>query len=170
MDIFSKSYGQLNKIIKTILSLYFLITALTIISVSVSSGAFAQQSDDISGIFNHTQTDSSGNVDWINSGSWSLAGITSAFPTFEGSIDMAKPDGSAAYDHQISEFSLIGSPVLQDNTTILDGTSTITMREGPVTEEPTTINLTEESISVFFEPTKIEDHFGNQSITGTVTS
>jgi hypothetical protein len=42
------------------------------------------------------------------------------------------------------------------------------MRGGPVTDEPTTINLTEESISVFFEPTKIDDHFGNQSITGTV--
>jgi hypothetical protein len=43
------------------------------------------------------------------------------------------------------------------------------MREGPVTDEPTTIKLDENTISVYFDPAKIDDHFGNQSITGSVT-
>lgn len=155
------------------MSLWILI-ALVIVSggnSSISSSqSFAQESDNLTGTFNHTQTDASGNVDWLNTGNWSLTGITSDSPSFDAVIDMAKPDGSAAHDHQISEFMMIGSPVSQGNETILNGTSTITMREGPVTEEPTSITLSDERISVFFEPSKIDNHFGNQSVTGTVSS
>jgi hypothetical protein len=96
--------------------------------------------------------------------------VTSESPSFEAVIDMEKPDGSAVHDHQVSEFTLIGSPVSQGNETILNGTSTITMREGPVTGEPTVISLSDESILVFFEPSMINNHFGNQSVTGEVNS
>ena len=106
----------------------------------------------------------------LNTGNWSLTGITSESPSFDAVIDMAKPDGSAAHNHLISEFTMIGSPVSQSNETILNGTSAITMREGPVSEEPTVVTLSDESISVFFEPSKIDDHFGNQPVTGTVSS
>ncbi|MEZ5368775.1 hypothetical protein [Candidatus Nitrosocosmicus sp. SS] len=43
------------------------------------------------------------------------------------------------------------------------------MREGPVDDEPTTITLSENDISVYFDPTEIDNHFGNQSITGSIT-
>ena len=153
------------------MSSWILIALVIVSSSSISSSqSFAQESDNLTGTFNHTQTDASGNVDWLNTGNWSLTGITSGSPSFDAVIDMAKPDGSAAHDHQTSEFMMIGSPVSQGNETILNGTSTITMREGPVTEEPTSITLSDERISVFFEPSKIDNHFGNQSVTGTVSS
>jgi hypothetical protein len=155
----------------TNMSLWVLFAFLTVGSFSASSSlSFAQESENLTGTFNHTQTDVSGNVDWLNTGNWSLTGMTSESPSFDAVIDMAKPNGSAAHDHQVSEFTLVGSPVSQGNTTILNGTSTITMRDGPVTEEPTVVTLSDESISVYFDPTKIDDHFGNQSVTGTVSN
>ena len=172
MDLFNTLYSQISKVEKTNMSLW-VISALVIVSggSSISSSqSFAKESDNLTGTFNHTQTDASGNVDWLNTGNWSLTGITSGSPSFDAVIDMAKPDGSAAHDHQISKFMMIGSPVSQGNETILNGTSTITMREGPVTEEPVSITLSDERISVFFEPSKIDNHFGNQSVTGTVSS
>jgi hypothetical protein len=171
MDFFSNFYSQISKVKNTNMSLWALIALVTFSGFSVlSSLSFAQESDNLTGTFNHTQTDASGNVDWLNTGNWSLNGITSDSPSFDAIIDMEKPDGSAVHDHQVSEFTLIGSPVSQGDETILNGTSTITMREGPVTGEPTIITLTDESISVFFEPSKIDDHFGNQSVTGIMTS
>jgi hypothetical protein len=172
MDFFHTIFSQVSKIVKTNMSLCVLMAVMTvgIAGMSLSTQSFAQQADNVTGTFNHTQTNATGDVDWLNTGNWSLTGMTSDSPSFDAVIDMAKPDGSAAHDHQVSEFTLVGSPVSQGNTTILNGTSTITMREGPVTEEPTVITLSDESISVFFEPTKIDDHFGNQSITGTVSS
>jgi hypothetical protein len=155
------------------MSLWMLIALVIVSGFSMSSSSslsFAQESDNLTGTFNHTQTDSSGNADWLNTGNWSLTGVTSESPSFEAVIDMEKPDGSAVHDHQVSEFTLIGSPVSQGNETILNGTSTITMREGPVTGEPTVISLSDESISVFFEPSMINNHFGNQSVTGEVNS
>lgn len=172
MDFFNTFYSQISTAKNTNMSLWVLIALVTVSGASISSSSlsFAQESDNLAGIFNHTQTNASGDVDWLNSGNWSLTGITSESPSFEAVIDMAKPDGSAAHDHQVSEFTLIESSVSPGNETILNGTSTITMREGPVTEEPTIITLSGESISVFFDPSKIDDHFGNQSVTGTVSN
>jgi hypothetical protein len=171
MDFFNTLYSQISTAKDTNMSLWVLIALVIVSGLSTSSSlSFAQENDNLTGTFNHTQTDASGNIDWLNTGNWSLTGITSESPSFDAVIDMAKPDGSAAHDHLISEFTMIGSPVSQSNETILNGTSTITMREGPVSEEPTVITLSDESISVFFEPSKIDDHFGNQPVTGTMSS
>lgn len=169
MDNFTNANSQKSLLIKTILpSLALIIIAFTLTFVNPSYLVQAQF-DSKTGIFNHTQTDSSGSPEWVNTGNWSLTSMNSSSPTFNAIIDMVKPDGSAAHEHEINEFKLISSQISEDDTTILNGTSTITMREGPVTDEPTIINLSEESISLFFEPSKIDNHFGNQSITGSET-
>ena len=65
---------------------------------------------------------------------------------------MAKPNGSAGHEHEINDFKLIGSPVIENQTIHLNDTSTITMRDGPVTNEPTVIALSLEKIDIYLIP------------------
>ena len=127
---------------------------------------YAQQTDSRTGIFNHTQTDSTGNTSWINSGNWSITAMNSSSPSFNAIIEMSKPNGSAAHEHEISNFNLAESPIVDNETINLNGTSTITMRDGPVTALKTIIAFSNESIDVYFDPEKIDNHFENQSVSG----
>ena len=95
-----------------------------------------------------------------------MTGINSSSPSLTAIIDMAKPNGSAGHEHEISDFKLIGSPVIENQTIHLNGTSTITLRDGPVTNEPTVIALSQEEIEIYFDPENIDNHFENQSISG----
>lgn len=145
----------------------FLVAGM-VISTSTASVSYGQIGDTKVGVFNHTQTDSSGNTTWINSGNWSMSGINSSSPSLTAIIEMAKPNGSAVHEHEINNFKLIGSPVVENQTIHLNGTSTITMRDGPVTSEPTVIALSQEKIDIYFDPENINNHFENQSISGIV--
>ena len=88
--------------------------------------------------------------------------MNSSSSTFEAIIDMVKPNGSAAHEHEASDLAVSGQPTDQNGSAVTQGTTTITMREGPVIEEPTTITLSGNEISVYFDPAKIDNHFGNQ--------
>ena len=147
-------------------SLSIFLVAGMVILTSTASVADGQVGDTKAGVFNHTQTDSSGNTTWINSGNWSMTGINSSSPSLTAIIEMAKPNGSAGHEHEINDFKLIGSPVIENQTIHLNGTSTITMRDGPVTNEPTVIALSQEKIDIYFDPEDIKNHFENQSISG----
>ena len=58
---------------------------------------------------------------------------------------MMKTDGTASHTHTISDFKLVGDPVVNANTTIFNGTSTITMKDGPVNDVPISIRLMDDS-------------------------
>jgi len=75
---------------------------------------------------------------------------------------MMKTDGTASHTHTISDFKLVGDPVVNANTTIFNGTSTITMKDGPVNDVPISIRL-----SIWVDPSKTDKHFGNTVIYGT---
>src|SRR5688500_14003831 len=143
----------------------FLVAAIGILS-STAPVAYGQVGDTKTGVFNHTQTDSSGNTTWINSGNWSMTGINSSSPAFTATIEMVKPNGGAGHEHEISDFKLVGSTVIENQTVHLNGTSTITMRDGPVINGPTVIALSQEKIDIYFDPENINNHFENQSISG----
>lgn len=168
LDIFRRIYRQNSSIV---LAVPVLILAIATITIGSSSMANAQQQNETKhGNFNHTQTDTTGNPEWINTGNWSLTGINSPSPTFEAIIDMAKPNGSAAHHHEVNNLVISEQPSSQNNgTTTIEGITTITMKDGPVSNEPTTITLSGNQISVYFDPAKLNNHFGNQSITGSVT-
>lgn len=90
--------------------------------------------------------------------------------TFDAVINMVKPDGSEAHEHMVSNLVIPYASINQTNSTIVRGTTTITMNDRLfVSKVPTTITLNEKNISVYFDPAKIGTHFGNQSITGLVT-
>jgi hypothetical protein len=122
------------------------------------------------GTFNYIQTNTSGALDWINTGNWSLKESPSTVLTFDAVINMTKPNGSEAHQHRVSDLRIPYAPINQTNSTIIQGTTTITMNNGFfVSAEPTTITLSGKNISVYFDPAKVENHFGNQSISGVVT-
>jgi hypothetical protein len=61
-----------------------------------------QQNITKTGIFNYSQTDASGNSNWINTGNWSLTESQTAILTFDAIISMVKPDGLEAHEHIVS--------------------------------------------------------------------
>lgn len=72
---------------KAISVMAFSLVAILLATIGIVStigspqNSFAQNASK-TGTFNHTQTDESGNPDWINTGNWSLTGIGSSSPTF----------------------------------------------------------------------------------------
>jgi hypothetical protein len=81
---------------------------------------------------------------------------------------MVKLDGTSKHTHTVSDFKITGTPQIGGNTTIINGTSTVTMKERHVTNVPTSIKLLDNSvITIWFDPTKVENHFGNTPIYGT---
>ena len=67
---------------------------------------------------------------------------------------MSKPNRSAAQEHEVSDLIVSGQLTNQNNSTVIGGTTTVTMRDGPVVDEPTILTLGEKDISVYFDPVK----------------
>ena len=108
------------------------------------------------------------NTDWILGGVYRMENFNSTSPTFNASFYMVKTDGTATHTHDVYDFVISGEPTSSGNSTIFNGTSTVTMREGPVTDVPTTITVLDDSaISILFDPSKTNNHFGNTAIFGT---
>ena len=72
----------------------------------------------------------------------------------------------ALYINEINEFHLTSPPVVEGNSINLNGTVTITLRDCPVKNTPTIIAISADTIDVYFDPNKIDNHFENQSISG----
>jgi hypothetical protein len=97
-----------------------------------------------------------------------MENFNSTSPTFNASFYMVKTDGTATHTHDVYDFVISGEPTSSGNSTTYNGTSTVTMREGPVTDVPTTITVLDDSaISILFDPSKTNNHFGNSAIYGT---
>jgi hypothetical protein len=144
-----------------------------------------------SGTISSLQNDENGNPTWIVSGIWkgsltnktqggegnqstttanastAMANLPNA--TLYSKFNMVMTNGSTLHDHEIYDFKLTNITTLNDSTTIYNGTATITMRQGPVTNVPISIKSLESNvISIWFDPTKINNHFGNTPIFGTI--
>ena len=126
------------------------------------------------------QNDKSGNPTWIVSGLYKGSvskhnetehGVASSLPnaTLDAKFSMVMTNGSAMHEHRIYDFKLAGMSMPNNSTTVYNGTVTITMRQGPVSNVPISIRaMDNNAISVWIEPTKIQNHFGNTPIFGTI--
>ena len=127
------------------------------------------------------QNDENGNPTWIVSGLYkgSLSmnnktqdgNATGSLPnaTLNTKFNMVMTNGSAMHDHEIYDFTLTDMSEPNDSTTVFNGTATITMRQGPVPDVPVSIKAMENNaVSIWVEPTKIQNHFGNTPIFGTI--
>jgi hypothetical protein len=95
----------------------------------------------------------------------------SQLPTasFKAAFDMVRTNGSAMHQHEISNFTLTGLSMPDNATIVYNGTTTITMKNGPVQNVPISVTAMEgDVISIWIDPSKIENHFGNTPIYGTI--
>jgi hypothetical protein len=105
---------------------------------------------------------------WITTGVYKMENVKTS-PTFNSTFYMIKTDGTAEHKHSLYNFKLNADPIVNtnNNATILNGTSTVTMKEGSINDVPTQITLLGNSaISILVEPTKVNNHFGSGPIYG----
>jgi hypothetical protein len=135
------------------------------------------------------QNDENGNPTWIVSGLWkgslsmdnktqgnqsataNATAATGSLPnaTFHSKVNMVMTNGSAMHDHEIYDFTLTDMSMPDKTTTVYNGTATITMRQGPVPNVQVSIKSIESNVlSIWVDPTKINNHFGNTRIFGTI--
>jgi hypothetical protein len=127
------------------------------------------------------QNDENGNPIWIVSGLYkgSLSmnnktqdgAATGSLPnaTLNSKFNMVMTNGSAMHDHRIYDFTLTDMSMPNNSTTVFNGTATITMRQGPVPDVPLSIKaMDNNAVSIWVDPTKIQNHFGNTPIFGTI--
>ncbi len=107
---------------------------------------------------------------WILGGIYKIENLTAESPSFNASFYMVKTNGSSSHSHDVydSKLRIVTNNTIGNNSTFLNGTSTVTMRDGPVMNVPTNITLfADNAISVWFDATKLNMHFGNSPIYGT---
>jgi hypothetical protein len=163
-----------NRLIQTI---FLLAVSISLIVVTVSSNqVFAQNPSNtdttvLKGAITSTSND--GNTTepaWVLGGVYRFTEFNSSSPAFNASFYMTKIDGTAEHIHSIYDLKLSGSPVVDSssNSTNFNGTTTVTLKDGPVSNVPTQIELLDESaIAITVDGNSTNNHFGTTPIYGT---
>jgi hypothetical protein len=108
---------------------------------------------------------------WIISGIWktNLSNQTQAgdnSTVFDTSFEMIKTDGTSKHTHTLTDFVLT-NVANQNNHTVFNGTGTISMPQGPVTEVPISIQVMNNTLGIInIDSNKIDNHFGNDPLYG----
>ena len=149
------------------------------------------------------QNDKDGIPTWLLSGAWNGAIINmekeeskantipsnsintntdNNLPTavFEANFDMVLLNGSALHKHSIYNFTVTDISKINDKNYQVNGTATVTMKDGPVNNVPLSIKAMDNNvISILVDPSKINNlprfisslglsHFGNTPIYGLI--
>ena len=170
-------------------SLATILMVTIIFTQSYPATAFPQQyqsGNQIFGVISSIQNDESGQPAWIVTGPWTTTLLSdssanasqpsgNATGPFGGSspfntqVQMVRLDGTAGHTHTITNFVLANVSQPNNMTKVFNGTSTASMREGPVTDIPTTIRIMgDKVISIWLDPSRIENHYGNTPLYGLV--
>jgi hypothetical protein len=148
------------------------------------------------GTVSSIQNDENSNSTWVVSGVWkgslimdkskediqnnnatnstsamTTLNTTAKLPTasFEAVFNMIMTNGSAVHKHSIYDFILTEMTMPDNKTLVFNGTATITMKNVPVQSVPISIEiLSGNIISIWTDPTKLNNHFGDTPIFGTV--
>jgi hypothetical protein len=165
------------KITTQMLSTIFLMTvSVSMIAAINLNQAFAQNPSNpdpnvLKGSI--TSTSNNGNTTepaWILGGVYKITDINSSSPVLNTTFYMTQIDGSAEHTHSIYDLKLSGDPIVDSNSnsTTFNGTTTVTLKDGPVTNVPTQINLLDNSaIAISVDGNMTNDHFGTTPIYGT---
>ncbi|MGI9012339.1 MAG: hypothetical protein ACR2F1_14305 [Nitrososphaeraceae archaeon] len=92
---------------------------------------------------------------WIISGIWktNLSNETQAGDNstiFDTSFEMIKTDGTAKHTHTLTDFVLADISNQNNNSRVFNGTGTISMPQGPVTEVPISIQVMNNPLGVIY--------------------
>jgi hypothetical protein len=188
-----------NRPIAVILAAMLIVAILFISlnNISGSSTALAQQPFRFSpfredrnytfGAISSVQDDNNGKPAWILTGFWKTNMInhtTMALPAssangstiqgggtnvFTASFRMIMINGSAMHTHTITDFILKNKSMPNKTTTVFNGTASASLREGIVTDIPSSIKvMNNRVISIWLDPAKVKNHYGNTPIFGIV--
>lgn len=111
---------------------------------------------------------SSINNDWVLAGGYMGYGNPSNLSDsgFHATFSMVMKNGTAYHMHQISNATL-EDVTMDGNNTIMQGSATVTMKDGPVSNVPTTWTINNNNtITISMDPSKINAHFGDTPIYG----
>ncbi|WP_148687463.1 hypothetical protein [Candidatus Nitrosocosmicus hydrocola] len=120
-------------------------------------------------------------TEWVLAGIWraSLPNSTDISnnntngTTFNAAIEMIRPDGTARHTHTLTDFTILDiSSESGSNSTVFNGTSTISLADGPALDIPTSVKLSNNDlITIWIDPQSVNNHFGDSSnIFGIVAS
>jgi hypothetical protein len=129
----------------------------------------------INGPLSGLSQNANGKVDWVISGNWKSNLLSNANKqnsnVFDATIEMIKPDGTGLHTHALTNFTVLDISYPNINTIMYNGISTITMKEGPITNVPTTLLLSNNNvISIMFDPNSVQHHFGDTPFYGIVAN
>lgn len=143
--------------------------ALSLVTMSYAQQPTNLSKNSIKGALTSIQNDASTlRPTWIVSGVFRMDKTNTTSPVFNAVFYMIKTDGTASHRHTISDFKLKLTPTTSSNSTTFNGTSTVTMKNGPIKDVPTSISLMDGSaIRIWLDPSKTNHHFGNTMIYGT---
>lgn len=81
---------------------------------------------------------------------------------------MVKPNGSARHMHTITDFNIGSISQPNDNSTVYNGTTTISLRDSPAIDIPTTIQKSNDNsiVTIVVDPKSVDYHFGELPIFG----
>ncbi len=157
-------------------SIFIIAISLSLITMGFMHSALAQNptnpdKNTIKGsITSNTNNGTSSDPAWILGGVYEFSNINSSSPVFNSTFYMAKLDGTAEHTHSIFDFKPAGNPTTDSvtNSTTYSGTSTVSMKEGPLTNVPTQIiEYDDSAIAISLDPKASNNHFGSTPIFGT---
>lgn len=108
------------------------------------------------------------NNDWVLAGGYMGYGNPSNLSDsgFHATFSMVMKNGTAYHMHQISN-ATIKDVRMNGNNTIMQGSVTVTMKDGPVSNVPTTWTINNNNtLAISMDPSKINNHFGDTPIYG----
>ena len=124
--------------------------------------------------------DNNGTIDWVLAGVWraSLPDATDASSntnssSFNAAIEMIRPDGTGRHTHTLTDFVILNTTRSDDsNSTIFNGTSTISLRDGPAVDIPTTIQRSNSGnvFAIMIDPESVNYHFGKSPLILGITA
>ena len=134
------------------------------------------------GTISSIQNDENGDSAWVLSGHWKGNLMSNNQTLVEGrgnesfgggsfntQFEMVRLNASAGHTHTITNFVASNYSQINNSTAMFNGTTTASMREGPVTDIPSSITITgDKVISIWLDPSKINNHYGNTPIYGLV--
>jgi hypothetical protein len=87
---------------------------------------------------------------------------------FNANLRMIMLNGSGAHTHVITNFILSNVSSNENGTMTYTGNSTVSMPEAAIEDVPTTIKVSGEIISIYPEPSAVNEHYGNTPIYGVI--
>lgn len=155
----------------------------TLVSTSLNNAINKLNFTSLIGIISSLQNGANEKPAWIVSGQFQMLlfkprvaeqKLQPALATFSTLLSMVHLNGTALHQHSISDFKLTSANSSSANhysTVTFNGTATVTLKDGPHLNVPISIKIMNgHTMSLWIDPTKVQNHFGDTPIYGIVLS